>query len=120
MSWDGPERRKRITNDSGRFRRRGDLKEAWGRIEGTEFDVEALHVLVTGLIDAVGRVDEKADLIKELCTNIDGKTVPPVSRTERVLTLAIPLAIAVFTVVGSVAVAWISLKGQLAQVGVGK
>lgn len=108
MSWDGPERRKRTTNESGRFRRRGDLKEAWGRIESTELDIEAMHVLVTGLIDSVARVDEKLDLVKELCVGIDGKADKATSFKNAIQFAAVVIVPVLVALIGAYAL----LKSQ--------
>lgn len=103
MDWDGPDRRRRITGDSGQRRRRGDLKEAWGRIEGTELDVESLHVLVTGLIEAVGRVDEKLDFVKELCVGIDGKADKATSFKNAVQFAAVVIVPVLVALIGAYA-----------------
>lgn len=118
MPWEGEDRRRRITGDTGQRRRRGDLKEAWGRIEGSEEDVENLHTMLTGLINSVrdlagqvGEVRGELKAVSELCRGIDGKADKATSFKNAVQFAAVVIVPVLVALIGAYAL----LKAQAPQ-----
>lgn len=120
MPWDGKERRRRFDPQNRQYRRAGDydLRSAMEWLNDHDEDFEAVHQIITGLMETVrtltGEIGEfrgELKIIRELCTSIDGKADKATSFKNAIQFAAVVIVPVLVALIGAYAL----LKAQAPQ-----